>query len=334
MKKRMYRVFSIWMIMFVCLIIGGTAKTMEVMAKEQIKATKTMQDAPRIQIDRLYHVAANDSSKAGDADILAWYSNRWNYYEFISFELKEDMNLTLYLEETGGSNCWIQLYDSTGNKVGKEPNVGSRSGVLKREIEYSLKAGVYYFGLQPHATADFKFTSENKVELLENTIVLEKGDSTTIDAVLKRGNMVIENATFTYKTSKKSVAKVSSKGKVVAVGPGVAKITVKSNGVSAEATVIVLPKKITGVKQVGKSRKSAKISWKKQKGVSGYEVWMYDKDLEEYAKEKNVSSSFSSANIKKLKSGKTYKVRVRAYVKVGSKKYYGSFSKVYRVKTK
>mgnify|MGYP002512204549 CR=1 FL=1 len=55
---------------------------------------------------------------------------------------------------------------------------------------------------------------------------------------------------------------------------------------------------------------------------------------EEYAKEKNVSSSFSSANIKKLKSGKTYKVRVRAYVKVGSKKYYGSFSKVYRVKTK
>lgn len=125
--------------MFGCIILGGIAKPTEVMAKEQIKATKEMKDAPKIQLDKLYHIAANDAKNASEADILAWYSNKWNYYEFVSFKLTEKTNLTIYMEDTSGSNCWIQLYDSNGVKVGKEPNVGTRSGVLKREEKYLQK---------------------------------------------------------------------------------------------------------------------------------------------------------------------------------------------------
>ena len=52
------------------MIVGGIAKPAEVMAKQTIKATREMKDAPKIQLDKLYHIAANDSPQAGKADIL------------------------------------------------------------------------------------------------------------------------------------------------------------------------------------------------------------------------------------------------------------------------
>ena len=138
---------------------------------------------------------------------------------------------------------------------------------------------------------------------------------------------------LTYKSTKTSVAKVSSKGKIVAVAPGSCKISVKSQGVTSNITVIVLPNKVNNIKRVAATKQSIKLSWKKQKGVSGYEVWMYDPDLEEFTKVKTVSSDFSSANIIQLKKGTTYKFRVRGFVKSGSKKYYGEFGKTYKLKT-
>lgn len=333
MKKKI-RIWTICMIMLGCIMMGGLVTSTEVQAKQQIKASKEMKDAPQIKLDKLYHIAANDCAGVGKADIAAWYVNSWNYFEFVSFKLPTDMKFTFYMEETGGSNCWVQIYDINGQKVGAQYNIGTRSGEKKREVKYSLKKGTYYLGLQPHSTADIQLKTEKKIVLSEKKVVLEAGDSTIIEAVLKKADKIVENAEFTYKSSKKTVAKVSSKGKIVAVAPGNCKITVKSNGVINTVSVIVLPGKVKSVKQTEKTRTSIKLSWKKQTGVSGYEVWMYDTDLGEFAKEKNVSSYFSSAYIKNLKSGTTYKFRVRSYVKVGSKKYYGEYSKVCKMKTK
>ena len=52
---------------------------------------------------------------------------------------------------------------------------------------------------------------------------------------------------LTYKSTKTSVAKVSSKGKIVAVAAGSCKISVKSQGVTSNITVIVLPNKVKTV---------------------------------------------------------------------------------------
>lgn len=49
------------------------------------------------------------------------------------------------------------------------------------------------------------------------------------------------------KSTKTSVAKVSSKGKIVAVAAGSCKISVKSQGVTSNITVIVLPNKVKTV---------------------------------------------------------------------------------------
>lgn len=331
--KKQIRLLAVCAIMLCGMIVGGIANPSEIMAKQTIKATREMKDAPKIELDKLYHIAANDSPQAGKADILAWNSDEWNYYDFVTVKLTEKTNLTLFMQETGGSDCWIQLYNSDGERVGEEYDVGTRAGVLKRTEKYSLMAGTYYLGLQPHATADIQLKSEKKIVLAEKKVILESGDKTTIDAVLKKSDKVVKNTKFTYKSAKTSVAKVSSKGKIVAVAPGSCKISVKSQGVTSNITVIVLPNKVKSIKQAAATKQSIKLSWKKQNGVSGYEVWMYDPDLEEFTKVKTVSSDFSSANITQLKKGTTYKFRVRGFVKSGSKKYYGEYGKTYKLKT-
>ena len=48
-------------------------------------------------------------------------------------------------------------------------------------------------------------------------------------------------------------------------------------------------------------------------------------------KQFTINKSKTKANIGKLKAGKTYYVRIRAYSKVNGKKYYGSWSKVRKV---
>lgn len=332
--KKMIKLLAVCVMVICGIVVGGIVNPTEVMAKQTIKAVREMKDGPKIQFDKLYHIAAYDSSEAGKADILAWNSNEWNYYDFVTFKLTQKTSITLYAKETGGSDCWIQLYNSNGEKVGEEYNVGKREGILERRVKYSLMAGTYYLGLQPHATADIKLQTDKKIVLSEKTFILESGDQTTIDAVVKKSGKIVENATLTYKSTKTSVAKVSSKGKIVAVAPGKCKIAVKTKGTTSKVTVIVLPNKVNNVKQLAKTKNSIKLSWKKQEGVSGYEVWMYDPDLEEYTKVKTVSSDFGCANIMQLTKKTTYKFRVRGFVKSGSKKYYGDYGKTYRLKTK
>jgi hypothetical protein len=172
------------------------------------------------------------------------------------------------------------------------------------------------------------------LKVAEKTVRLDTGDSTTLDVVAKKAGKVVSNPKITYKSSNTDVAKVSSKGKVVVVAPGTCKITVKYQGVTKKVSVIVNAKKMTGVSTKSKTKNSIKLSWKAQFGVSGYQVWMYDTDLGEYVKVKNVSKDFNSATISNLKKGTAYKFKIRAYVKSGSKTYYGDYSKVYKVKTK
>lgn len=48
----------------------------------------------------------------------------------------------------------------------------------------------------------------------------------------------------------------------------------------------------------------------------------------------NVSKKNTKATVKKLKKGKTYRVRTRSYKKIDGKKYYSGWSKMKSVKVK
>ena len=147
---------------------------------------------------------------------------------------------------------------------------------------------------------------------------------------------------LTCASSNKKVLTVDNKGKVTIKGTGIAVITAKVDAVgnysaeSVKITVEVSPKK-----QIVKSLKTAKgkklkVSWKKDKQATGYQIqYSTDKKFKKGTKTVNISKYKTiSKTISKLKAGKKYYVRVRAYknAKLNGKspKLYGAWSGIKR----
>ena len=83
-------------------------------------------------------------------------------------------------------------------------------------------------------------------------------------------------------------------------------------------------------------KKSIKVTWKKVKGIKGYQIqYSTNKKFKKGNKTITVKSAKStSATIKKLKSKKKYYVRMRTYKVVNGKKVYSAWSKAKSVKVK
>ena len=82
--------------------------------------------------------------------------------------------------------------------------------------------------------------------------------------------------------------------------------------------------------------KTIKLKWIKNKQVDGYQIqFAMNKKFTKSVKKYNVKKAKTTSKIVgKLKKGKTYYARVRGYKKKGSKIYYGSWSKILKVKCK
>ncbi|MCM1161146.1 MAG: fibronectin type III domain-containing protein [Roseburia sp.] len=84
-----------------------------------------------------------------------------------------------------------------------------------------------------------------------------------------------------------------------------------------------------------KQKKTLTLKWQKGKNCSGYQISYSEKKTFKNQKKILVKGrTKTSYTIKKLKSGKTYYVRIRSYRTVNKKRSYGSWSKVYKVKVK
>ncbi len=118
--------------------------------------------------------------------------------------------------------------------------------------------------------------------------------------------------------------------------PGVAKITIKAKPAgayygSATKSFTIGAVKIFRATSIGK--KSVKLKWSKAPNMTGYKIYRYKSGKWKCVKtiKKNKKVSFKN---KKLKRHKTYKYKIRAYKKIGKKKYYGPYSPVITIKTK
>ena len=112
-----------------------------------------------------------------------------------------------------------------------------------------------------------------------------------------------------------------------------------SDVVSVNNPVIVppIPVKVTGVKVKNSKKKTATITWRKlKKDAIGYKVEMSKKSSKKGFKVIKTVKSVKTAKFlkKKLKKGKTYYFRVRAYNKHNGKTIYGKYSTVKKVKIK
>lgn len=104
---------------------------------------------------------------------------------------------------------------------------------------------------------------------------------------------------------------------------------------TAKPDVAAAPKlgktQIKSVKNIAKN--STKLSIKKTANADGYQIYLATNN--KFTKDKKiVSVKKTSITIKKLKKGKTYYFKARAYKKVNGKTYYGKFGSVKRIKIK
>ncbi len=190
---------------------------------------------------------------------------------------------------------------------------GNYTGTLKKNFTISKASG--------SVTAKAKSTE------------IVQGKTTTITASGK--------GTLSYSSSNKSIATVNSKGTVTAKAPGKVTITVKaagnSNYKSATKTVtLTVNPKATSISSVknGKS-KNATVKWKKVSGVTGYQIqYSTSNSFKSKTSTTVKGASKVSKTISKLKKGKTYYFRIRAYKTVSGTKYYSAWSGKKSVKIK
>ena len=144
---------------------------------------------------------------------------------------------------------------------------------------------------------------------------------------------------LTYDSSNKKVATVTSSGRVTVKAYGESTVTIKASETESyystikKVTVKVVPKKALLKSAKSPSKKKMKISWKKDKTATGYEIYVSPKkDFSRETIERSYKKNTVSKTIVGWKSKKTYYVKIRAYKTIRKKKYYGAWSNVKKVK--
>ncbi|WP_455718103.1 Ig-like domain-containing protein, partial [Anaerosporobacter sp.] len=196
-----------------------------------------------------------------------------------------------------------------------------------------------YIGDNYSALGNYIFSINNqsveKITINKSVLKIIDDRTTKLTATIYPTNAY--NTDVTWASNNSDIAYVDSNGNVTARKPGSTIITCTANdgsGVISNCTVIVTPSKITYLnRDTSKtSNSSFYVSWNQLNSVSGYTIYCYDTKTKKYSAVKTVNSDTTKTTIKKIKiggksksltPGKTYKIKVAAYITVDGKKYYG-----------
>ena len=150
-----------------------------------------------------------------------------------------------------------------------------------------------------------------------------------------KANALPANATnpaLVFLSSNEAVVTVDANGVMTAKKPGKAVVTICSaNGKSVIVKVTVRPAQVKGLKKKSVKSTRVKLTWKKQKNVTGYMIYKNVGTSKKYKYYKTTKST--SMIIKNLKKNTSYRFKVRAY-KSSSGKITGACSDAVKVKTK
>ncbi len=106
----------------------------------------------------------------------------------------------------------------------------------------------------------------------------------------------------------------------------------KEETVQDDNKKVTKPKKVKGLKLKKSGKRNIKISWKRDKKVTGYQVVMRVGTKGKYKVIKTITKNKKTTYIKKkLKKKKKYYIKVRAYKKINGKKVYGPYCKAKRI---
>lgn len=172
------------------------------------------------------------------------------------------------------------------------------------------------------------YSNDSKTKKWKLIATTDKSTITTNFAYVN-GKKVPLKANKSYKFRVRAFIKATVNGKTYAKYSPYKTISVKASAKPLKATV-----KKPSIKKITSKKKKFTVKWAKAKGADGYEIqYATDKKIKKNKKTIKVSKgSATSATAQKLKSKKTYYVRIRAYQTINGKKLYSGYSKAVKVK--
>ncbi len=285
-------------------------------------------------------------------------NDREDYYKItLPYNCKIQINITSYLEFYG-----LHIYDKDGKEIWSSGSKQWVSTTGKRKDSYTidLSTGIYYLKAHGYGSYSWESATGNYTFSIKEYISvpkLEKVKSTsqtTSSHTIKWGK--VAGATgyevYRYDSSKKKYVKIkttsSTKYKASKLKSGTTykykiRAYIKKNGITyygAYSSVLsagTKPAKTTLSSVKSKKSSQLTVAWKAVKGASGYQVYYSTskKFTSKTTKKATVKKqSTKKTTLKKLKKGKKYYVKVRAYKTVSGKKLYGAFSAVKSAKIK
>lgn len=292
-----------------------------------------------------------NSGEIGDL----YYNSTYGIVPMVKILVNSDQYYTskpeLKIGKDIGSASVNLKYDSImydGKPKTPSVTVTENSETLEENVDYTVKysdntkagtakvtvsgCGNYYGDIEK----TFEITrKEQTISRVEDSYKLTYGDKPFRLNALTSGDGAI-----TYQSSDENVVIAAPKtGKITIKGVGTTTVTVRAaqtdnySEAVKEIKMIVKPQKVSGVSQKSASKNSVGINWSILNGVSGYEIYRYNPDYEEYRLAKTISGNISNSTITGLSSGKIYKFKIRAFVN-GTTKTYGAFSSELKAATK
>lgn len=318
----------------------GKAITPAITVKDGSKVLKSGTD---------YTVTYTNNVNPGTAAVTIKGIGSYTGERSVSFKIEKKNSGSAAKQISKTTISGIKTKTYTGKAITQAVTVRDGSKVLKAGTDYTVsykgnknagKASVIITGKNGYTGSVTKYftirKADQKIKAASSYKKPYGSKAFTVSAKRTAGK-----GKLTYKSSNKQVAAVNGKGKVAIKGTGIAVITVTAEGntnynkKAVKITITSAPKQGKLVTVKSRSKKKLEVKWSKDTRATGYEVQYSTSSKFKSKTTKTVQirkNKITGQTIKKLKSGKKYYVRVRAYKKCGKKKLCGQWSKVKNVK--
>ena len=228
-----------------------------------------------------------------------------------------------------------ELFATTSNTSLKVKNLKSAEKYKFRVRAYKKKSGKNYYGKYSPSVK-----SATAPEQVKNLRLKDQSDS-TLSIKWDKTKRATSYKIYVYNDYTKNYDyKLSSSNnsiKLVGMNPAKSyKIRVRaykksdnkkyygeySNIIVAKTT----PSKVTGLKEYDYSVNSVSLMWNKISNECTYRVYMYNSSKKSYEKQGDIKNTYFK--ISNLSPATEYRFKVRAYVTINGKKYFGAYSSV------
>ena len=231
---------------------------------------------------------------------------------------------------------YFSLYDSDGNKVSVLPGVNGH--IVGNSFKVSdLKSGQYFFVLDnwigPYTIAlsqSYIDSSKESKSSSSSNKLTAKSTTSSITLSWPKQDGVKKYTVEKYNSKKKKWQKVktvnTNKITIKKLNSATTyKFKIKAKNYSKTITAATCPSKVPyiGAKFIYQGEKEIdSVAWDKVKGASGYEIEFKNTDN---GTKKKVTVKGNKKTLYKTPAKWTH-ARIRAYKKVGNKKYYGTYT--------